>query len=198
VRGIALFGFVIIPVVILVELPLFILRAIREEKLLESHFKDKFVTYKKNSGFIIPFNRLIDLMLNKPLLIILLSLFISTSLTAQRMLKISVSIDGKEEHLSYISRKGVSYISAIDLCKILGAGSYYNVDANKVDMKFRDFNLKVTGRNQFFVLTSRTNNSQQVYQIPISTLLMRDDVFMPIQYSLKYIMMAYGQEIIFK
>jgi protein-S-isoprenylcysteine O-methyltransferase Ste14 len=53
--GIALFGFVIIPVVILVELPLFILRAIREEKLLESHFKDKFVTYKKNSGFIIPF-----------------------------------------------------------------------------------------------------------------------------------------------
>jgi N-acetylmuramoyl-L-alanine amidase len=136
-------------------------------------------------------------MLNKPLLIILLSLFISTSLTAQRMLKISVSIDGKEEHLSYISRKGVSYISAIDLCKILGAGSYYNVDANKVDMKFRDFNLKVTGRNQFFVLTSRTNNSQQVYQIPISTLLMRDDVFMPIQYSLKYIMMAYGQEIIF-
>ncbi len=53
--GIALLGFIIVPVVIFIELPLFLLRAAREEKLLESHFKEKFVTYKKNSGFIIPF-----------------------------------------------------------------------------------------------------------------------------------------------
>ncbi len=53
--GIALFGFVIVPVVILAEIPLFILRARFEDKLLEEHFKEKFVTYKKSSGFFFPF-----------------------------------------------------------------------------------------------------------------------------------------------
>lgn len=53
--GIALMGYVIIPVVLLIEFPLFILRAKFEDKLLESHFGDEFVTYKKHSGFILPF-----------------------------------------------------------------------------------------------------------------------------------------------
>ncbi|MBK8944871.1 MAG: isoprenylcysteine carboxylmethyltransferase family protein [Ignavibacteriae bacterium] len=53
--AIALMGYIIIPLVILVELPLFVLRAMFEEKLLAKHFKEKFVNYKKNSGFIIPF-----------------------------------------------------------------------------------------------------------------------------------------------
>jgi protein-S-isoprenylcysteine O-methyltransferase Ste14 len=53
--GIALMGYLIIPLVVLVELPLFIMRAKLEDNLLKKHFKDKFENYKKKSGFIIPF-----------------------------------------------------------------------------------------------------------------------------------------------
>jgi protein-S-isoprenylcysteine O-methyltransferase Ste14 len=53
--GIALLSFVIIPLVILVELPLFIMRAYLEEKILLKHFKENFVAYKKKSKFMIPF-----------------------------------------------------------------------------------------------------------------------------------------------
>lgn len=53
--GIALAGIIIIPLVILVELPLFLLRARREDELLENHFGEEWVDYKKKSGFIIPF-----------------------------------------------------------------------------------------------------------------------------------------------
>ena len=53
--GVALMGYVIIPVVLLLEIPLFILRAKFEDELLLKHFKDQFVNYKKKSGFIIPF-----------------------------------------------------------------------------------------------------------------------------------------------
>ncbi len=136
-------------------------------------------------------------MFKKITLIFIACLLVTTSLRAQRMLKISVSINGQEKHLSYISRNGMSYVSALELCEILGGSSYYNSEANKVEMKFDNFKLKVTGRNQFFVLTSKEDNSQKVYQIPISTLLMRNDVFLPIAYSLKYGKMAYGREIIF-
>ena len=53
--GLALLGYIIIPLVFFIELPLFILRALREESLLKNHFKESYKDYKKKSGFIIPF-----------------------------------------------------------------------------------------------------------------------------------------------
>lgn len=53
--GIALMGYIIIPLVILVEIPLFILRAVKEENLLKENFGDEFSEYKRKSGFLIPF-----------------------------------------------------------------------------------------------------------------------------------------------
>ncbi|MBU0473049.1 MAG: isoprenylcysteine carboxylmethyltransferase family protein [Bacteroidetes bacterium] len=53
--GIALFGYLIIPIVLLVELPLFILRAKKEDEMMNEYFGNQFKEYKKQSGFIIPF-----------------------------------------------------------------------------------------------------------------------------------------------
>ena len=53
--GIALVSYLVVPIVILVEIPLFILRARAEEKILSKHFKEEFSSYKKKSGFILPF-----------------------------------------------------------------------------------------------------------------------------------------------
>ena len=53
--GVALLGYIIIPIVIFVELPLFILRAKREEKMMQEFFGDEYTEYKKTSGFVIPY-----------------------------------------------------------------------------------------------------------------------------------------------
>lgn len=53
--GLALLSFTVIPIVVLFELPLFIMRASVEDKLLQKYFGEKFSAYKKQSGFIIPF-----------------------------------------------------------------------------------------------------------------------------------------------
>lgn len=53
--GIALMSYLVVPVVLIFEIPLFILRAIEEEKMLSKYFKEEFSTYKKRSGFMIPF-----------------------------------------------------------------------------------------------------------------------------------------------
>lgn len=39
----------------LIEIPVYIMRAIMEDKLLSKHFKEEFSSYKKKSGFMIPF-----------------------------------------------------------------------------------------------------------------------------------------------
>lgn len=53
--AVALGGFVAVPLVIIFEFPLFILRAKKEEEIMTQHFGDKFFEYKKRSGFMIPF-----------------------------------------------------------------------------------------------------------------------------------------------
>lgn len=52
--GVALLSYIVTPVVIFVEIPLFILRARLEEKILLKHFGGLFVSYKKRSGFMFP------------------------------------------------------------------------------------------------------------------------------------------------
>ncbi len=53
--GVALMSYLVVPVVLFVELPLFIMRASLEEKFLSMHFKEEYSAYKKRSGFFIPF-----------------------------------------------------------------------------------------------------------------------------------------------
>ena len=52
--GIALASYLVLPVVIVLQIPLFILRASLEEKIIAKRF-DEFENYKKRTGFIIPF-----------------------------------------------------------------------------------------------------------------------------------------------
>lgn len=53
--AVAVMSYIAIPLVILIELPLFYLRAKFEENILQKHFKDKYAEYKNKSGFFIPF-----------------------------------------------------------------------------------------------------------------------------------------------
>lgn len=52
--GIALLSWLVLPAVLLVALPLVILRARLEERILREYFKEEFDGYKKRSGFFIP------------------------------------------------------------------------------------------------------------------------------------------------
>jgi protein-S-isoprenylcysteine O-methyltransferase Ste14 len=53
--GLALMNFLVLPAVILLELPLLYLRAKMEDEIMLKYFGDDFTAYKKRSGFFIPF-----------------------------------------------------------------------------------------------------------------------------------------------
>lgn len=53
--GIALLSYLVVPLVLFIELPLFLMRASAEEKILKKHFKGEYTDYKKRSGFFLPF-----------------------------------------------------------------------------------------------------------------------------------------------
>ena len=125
-------------------------------------------------------------------LLLILFLLSGAALNAQRLLKISVSVNGKEEEISSLVRRGNIYASAKDIARVLTGNYYYNEEASKVEIKFSDFNLKFTGRNQFVILSSRNDGSKRVLQLPVSTMLIKGDVFVPLVYCVDYISYAYG------
>jgi len=52
--GLALMSYILLPLAI-IEIPFLIMRALLEEQLLDRHFKEGFKSYKKKTGFFIPF-----------------------------------------------------------------------------------------------------------------------------------------------
>lgn len=50
----ALLSYIVLPLVV-IEIPLLVMRAVLEERLLAKYFKDDFASYKKKSGFLFPF-----------------------------------------------------------------------------------------------------------------------------------------------
>ncbi|MDP4173561.1 MAG: isoprenylcysteine carboxylmethyltransferase family protein [Bacteroidota bacterium] len=53
--SLALLSYTALPVVLFLEIPLIVMRAQEEEKLLGKYFKERFLAYKKKAGFLLPF-----------------------------------------------------------------------------------------------------------------------------------------------
>lgn len=53
--SLALLSYTALPIVLFLEIPLIVMRAQEEEKLLSKYFKERFFAYKKKAGFLLPF-----------------------------------------------------------------------------------------------------------------------------------------------
>jgi len=91
--------------------------------------------------------------------------------------------------------RGINYVSTKELADVLNANYFYNPKYQKSEVKFADYKLKFTVSNQFVILTSRKDNQHQIFQIPLSARIGSDDVFIPIQYLVKYLSYASGNEL---
>ncbi len=115
----------------------------------------------------------------------------------QRLLKLSISVNGQTERISYLSRKGTDFVSAKELATVLSGNFYYSKESAKLELKFDSYKIKVTGRTQYLILIDRADNTQQIFQLPISTILVRGDVLIPLVYCIDYINIAFGKELVY-
>ncbi|MBN2570944.1 MAG: hypothetical protein JXA68_02340 [Ignavibacteriales bacterium] len=114
------------------------------------------------------------------------------TLSAQNILQMNVTVDGKMNTLSYVEKRSMPFVSAKELANLMGSNSFYNGETSKFEFKFSKYKLKITSRNQFIVVTSNSDNKSNIYQLPLSTLARNDDIFIPLQYILEYINITYG------
>jgi N-acetylmuramoyl-L-alanine amidase len=129
------------------------------------------------------------------LIILLLGFFIN--LQAQTRLKISVNVGGKTERVSFFIQRGNIFVSSKELGEVLTGNFYYNEEAGKLEIKYTNYNLKITANNRFVVLTSRSTNQQQIFQAPVSGIKRENDIFIPLESYVKYLSLAGESEVIF-
>ena len=108
-----------------------------------------------------------------------------------------VTKDGMKNIPAYI-REGTVYFSLKDFADALSINYYYNEDAQKIEVKFDRYSVKASAKNPFFVLTEKTTSTQSVIQLPTSTYLISNKVFVPLKYSLSSLSLAYGKELTFE
>jgi N-acetylmuramoyl-L-alanine amidase len=127
--------------------------------------------------------------------IIITIVFISfISIFAQKSV-VKLSIDGQPYLFPSMNKHGIDYISLKSFSEELSVPHLYNPDVKKMEIRFSDYIIKFTARNQFVVITSMTDSRQEIYQMQVPALLSMEDILVPVQYSIELLLKAYGKEI---
>ncbi|MBK7631572.1 MAG: N-acetylmuramoyl-L-alanine amidase [Ignavibacteriales bacterium] len=107
-----------------------------------------------------------------------------------------VTKDGMKNIPAYV-REATIYFSLKDFADVLGVNYYYNDEAQKIEVKFDKYFVKASARNPFLILSEKNGDKQIAIQLPTSTYLINNKVYVPLKYSLKPLEMAYGKELSF-
>ena len=99
-------------------------------------------------------------------------------------------------NLPVYERQGIIYFSINHFADLTDASYYINDETKKIEIKYLQHNLKITGQNPFLVLSSKDNRIEKIYQLPTSTYIINDNIFIPLYYSLKMLREASGQDIV--
>lgn len=126
-------------------------------------------------------------------------LFIAcVSISAQTSNQIAVVTSSGTKYIPAYERQGINYFSLIHYAEASATNYYYNSEAGKVELKFTDFNLKVTAKNPYLVLTSRKDNKSEIAQLPTSTYLIDNHIYIPLLYSIDILSKASANKIRFE
>jgi len=117
-------------------------------------------------------------------LIIYLLIILNIDIYAQNMQKMSVS-GGNYSSLTYLTKRSNDFVSAEELAQVLGKN--YISGKKQIEIRSGKSKIKFTSQNQFILFSPGNSKKTAVYQLPISTLLVKNEIYIPIQYSIHYL-----------
>ena len=118
------------------------------------------------------------------------------SLVAQNKLLI-VSEAGTKEISAY-EREETLYFPLLEFAEATNTNYYVSDKTGKIELKFKDHLLKTTPANPYMIVTPRATGRVRVYQLPTSSYVFKDKIYIPIITGLDALESAFGKEIIFQ
>ncbi len=112
--------------------------------------------------------------------------------------RLAIVTSAGTKYIPVYERQGTLYFSLIHFAEAISVNYYYNEETHKVELKFDNYNLKITAKNPFIVLTSRDNNKSETYQLPTSTYYIDAQIYVPLLYSISYLIKASGNNVVYE
>lgn len=128
----------------------------------------------------------------------LISFLFVNLIYSQTSERLTIVTSSGTKYIPVYERQGIIYFSLIHFAEAISANYYYNEETHKIELKFEDFNLKITAKNPFVVITSRGNNESESYQLPTSTYFIDEQIFVPLIYLIDYMTKASGNKITYE
>lgn len=129
-------------------------------------------------------------------LIVSFLVFLPVILIAQNKTNLTLVTSSGTSYLPVYERQGTVYFSIKDFANAASISYYINDETKKIELKFPQHNLKITGQNSFLILTSKDNRTENIYQLPTSTYLINDIIYIPLYYSIDILRKASGLDIV--
>jgi len=128
-------------------------------------------------------------------LLYILFLIQAANIFAQSFDYISVISDKGITDIPTYNREETVYFSVNDFADATSTNYFSNKKNGKIELKFDDYLLKITAKNPYFVITNRVTGHQTIYQLPTSSYIFDDKIFIPLIFSIDPIEKAWGKEL---
>lgn len=108
--------------------------------------------------------------------LIFIILFILTNYS-QTFIKNNFEFNGNNFKIDSFNRGENVFISVASLAREANINHFVNQDQTKIELKLDDYNFKFTSRNQYVIIYDKKNDKNIVRQMPISTILVDNTLF---------------------
>ncbi len=100
---------------------------------------------------------------------------------------VEFQVDNSLKKIAAYKKNGITFIPSKDFAESSGINFYINTNNNKIEYKFDNYSLVFTAKNPFIILNNKLTNEKKVYQLPLSTFVLQNQIYIPIDYVHNYL-----------
>ncbi len=132
--------------------------------------------------------------MKKYLLLLLISL-ITFSTYSQEISKLELISHGKKTNIPVYDREGTIYFAVKSFADALSIDYSQNSETERIILNFPEYKLYITAEDPFLVVQKKDDGEASVVQLPTSTYLIDNQIYVPLKYILATLVKASGIEL---
>ncbi|MFA6978424.1 MAG: N-acetylmuramoyl-L-alanine amidase [Ignavibacteriaceae bacterium] len=127
--------------------------------------------------------------------IVLFLLLFSLEIFPQQFYQLLVKSDAKEIIVEAFSKNGLTFLPVEPFSKALQFKYKTNIATQQLEITFPQYVLKVRPRNSFVILQLKKDKTEKVMQLPVSTVSVKNQLYLPLEYAQNLLEKCIGSEL---
>ncbi len=115
----------------------------------------------------------------------------------QKITQLKVKTAEGTSYIPAFERQGILYFSINHFADITSVNYFYNSKTEKIELKPGSYRIKITARNPFIHIIAKQKKDDRIIQVPTSTYIQNDNIYLPVDYSINVLEIITGKQIRF-